>query len=130
MEQRLRLVQGTNGRVDKRAAERRSLQVPAQLVWKDGRGQTRLAAVTTCDVSDCGVLVEARGDLNLPLYRLVYVQVDRQARNRPDLPDVLRRNSVMAAVFRVAGSSNPAEPKRYALRMLAEPRRAVATRTA
>ena len=130
MEQRLRLVQGTNGRVDKRAAERRSVHVPAQIVWKDGRGQTRMASVVTRDVSDFGALIEARGDLNLPLYRLVYLQVDRLARNRPDLPDTLRRHSVMSAVFRVAGSSDPGAPKLYALRMLVETRRAAAVRTA
>jgi hypothetical protein len=130
MEQRLRLVQGTVGRVDQRAAERRSVHVPAQLVWKDGRGQTRLATVVTRDVSDYGVLIESRGDLNLPLYRLVYLQVDRQARNRPDLPDTLRRQSVMSAVFRVSTASDPAAPNLYALRMLVERRRAPATRTA
>ena len=130
MEQRLRLVQGTNGRIDKRAGERRSLQVPAQLVWKDGRGQTRMASVTTRDVSDYGALIESRGDLNLPLYRLVYLQVDRQARNRPDLPDTLRRHSVMSAVFRVGGSNEPGSPKLYALRMIVELRRPAATRTA
>ena len=55
MEQRLRLVQGTNpNRIEKRAAERRPLAVPGQIVWKDARGTTRMASVVTRDVSDSG----------------------------------------------------------------------------
>jgi hypothetical protein len=131
MEQRLRLVQGATGRIEKRAAERRCVQVPAQIVWKDGRGQTRIAAVMTRDVSEHGASVECRGDLHLPLYRLVYFQVDRYARNRAELPDILRKNSVLSAVFRV-GTTNDAtgSPSEYGLRLMVEPRRAAATRTA
>jgi hypothetical protein len=131
VEQRLRLVQGPTGRIEKRAAERRRVQVPAQIVWKDGRGQTRIAAVMTRDVIEHGASVECRGDLNLPLYRLVYFQVDRYARNRTELPDILRKNSVLSAVFRV-GTSNDAAgaPTEYGLRLMVEPRRAAATRTA
>ena len=56
MEQRLRLVQGGYSRSDKRTAERRNLAVPGQIVWKDGRGATRLASVVTRDVSEHGVI--------------------------------------------------------------------------
>ena len=45
MEQRLRLIQGTAGRAEKRSAERRRVQVPGQIVWKDHRGQTQMAAI-------------------------------------------------------------------------------------
>lgn len=130
MEQRLRLVQGTTGRVEKRAAERKRVQVPAQVVWKDGRGQTRLASVMTRDVSEHGASIECRGDLNLPLYRLVYFQVDRHARNRPELPEILRKNSVLSAVFRVGSSAEAGAPMEYGLRLMVEPRRAAATRSA
>src|SRR5918992_5898234 len=99
MEQRLRLVQGAGGRVDKRSAERHRVRVPAQIIWKDSRGQTRIASVMTRDVSDYGASVECQGDLNLPLYRLVYFQVDRHARHRPELPDILRQQSVLSAGF-------------------------------
>ena len=55
IEQKLRLVQGGGGRTDKRSTERRRIQVPGQIAWKDGRGQTRIAAVVTADVSEHGV---------------------------------------------------------------------------
>jgi hypothetical protein len=131
MEQRLRLVQGATGRIEKRTAQRTRVQVPAQIVWKDGHGQTRMASVLTRDVSECGASFECRGDLNLPLYRLVYFQVDRHARNRPDLPEILRKNSVLSAIFRVGPCSEvTGAPTEYAVRLMVEPRRAAATRTA
>lgn len=100
MEQRLRLVQAA-ARADKRGAERRRMQVPGQIVWKDHRGQTRMASVVTRDVSEYGVSFECRTGLTVPLYRLVYFQVDRHVRNHPDLPGTLRRQNVLSAVFRV-----------------------------
>lgn len=131
MEQRLRLVQGVNGRVEKRSAERRRVQVPGQIVWKDGRGQVRMSAVVTRDVSDHGATIECRGDLNLPLYRLVYFQVDRHIRNRPDLPEALRKQSVLSAVFRVGPCSDvTGAPTEYGLRLMVDPQRAAATRSA
>ena len=46
MEKRLRLVQGTNiDRYENRAAERRQVSVPGQIVWKDAKGTTRMASV-------------------------------------------------------------------------------------
>ena len=133
MEQRLRLVQGGGGRSDKRVAERRQIQLPGQIAWKDARGQTRMAPVVTCDVSEHGVRVECRAGLSIPLYRLVYFQIDRHVRNRPDLPEPLRKQSVLAAIFRVGDCSDvTGAPTEYALRLLVEPQRttAVATRTA
>lgn len=131
MEQRLRLVQGVSGPVEKRSAERRRVQVPGQIVWKDGRGQTRMATVITRDVSEQGASIECRGDLNLPLYRLVYFQVDRHVRNRPDLPETLRKQSVLSAVFRVGPCSDvTGAPTEYGLRLMVEPRRPAATRSA
>ena len=133
MEQRLRLVQGGGGRGEKRVAERRRVQVPGQIAWKDGRGQTRIAPVVTCDVSEHGVRVECRTGLSIPLYRLVYFQVDRHVRHRPDLPETLRKQSVLSAVFRVGDCSDvTGAPTEYALRLLVEPQRtaAAATRTA
>ena len=49
MDQRLRLVQGGQGRNEKRAADRRRVAVPGQIVWKDERGTTRMAPVRTRD---------------------------------------------------------------------------------
>ena len=123
MEQRLRLVQGGGPRAEQRVSERRRVQVPGQIVWKDHRGQTHMAAVTTRDVSDQGVSFECRTGLSVPLYRLVYFQVDRQARNRPDLPAALRKQNVLSAVFRVgACSEKTGTPTEYALRLLVEPK--------
>jgi hypothetical protein len=128
MEQRLRLVQGTGARSEQRAAERRRIQVPGQIVWKDHRGQTRMAAVVTRDVSEQGVSIECRTGLSVPLYRLVYFQVDRHARNRPDLPAPLRKQNVLSAIFRVgACSEKTGTPTEYALRLLVEPKTATHT---
>jgi hypothetical protein len=126
MEQRLRLVQG-GARPDQRKVERRRMQLPGQIVWKDQRGQTRMAAVVTKDVSDQGVSFECRTGLSVPLYRLVYFQIDRHARNRPDLPAALRKQSVLSAIFRVGESSEKTgTPTEYALRLLVEPQVAAA----
>lgn len=125
MEQRLRLVQG-HARIDKRTAERRKVVVPGQIVWKDTRGATRVAAVRTRDVSEYGVSVECLGGVPIPPFRLVYFQIDRESRNRPELPDSLRRSSVLSAVFRVGPCLQATgAPADYALRLLVEPRRNV-----
>jgi hypothetical protein len=134
MEQRLRLVQGGHQpRSEKRTSERRRLSVPGQIVWKDARGATKLISVMTRDVSDNGVSVECLNGATIPLYRLVYFQVDREARHQPDLPEALKKPNVLSAVFRV-GADNCATgaPSEYALRLLVEPARAgqVASRTA
>jgi hypothetical protein len=123
MEQRLRLVQG-HARIDKRSAERRRVVGPGQIVWKDARGATRVTSVRTRDVSEFGVSVECLGGVPIPEFRLVYFQIDRESRNRPELPESLRRSSVLSAVFRV-GSCLQATgaPADYALRLLVEPQR-------
>ena len=128
MEQRLRLVQGTQARSDKRAFERRPLRVPGQIVWKDAKGTTRMAAVMTRDVSEHGVRVECQGGTAIPLYRLVYFQLERPARERTDPPAALKKSNVLSAVFRVGPASQATgAPGEYALRLLVEPSRAAAT---
>jgi hypothetical protein len=57
MEQRLRLVGGS--RYEKRVEDRYPVAVPGQILWKDAKGNTRMASVVT------------RGT-PIPLYRLVY----------------------------------------------------------
>ena len=125
MEQRLRLVQGTNlNRIEKRASERRQVAVPGQIVWKDARGTTRMASVVTRDVSDSGVSVECLQGPAIPLYRIVYFQVDSSVRSRTDLPPALRKSTVLSAIFRVgACSQRTGTPTDYALRLLIEPDR-------
>jgi hypothetical protein len=128
MEQRLRLVQGVQARQQKRAADRRPFTVPGQIVWKDARGTTRMASVLTKDVSETGILVECLSGTPIPLFRLVYFQVDRSARDRSDLPVALRKSNVLSAVFRVGPSSQATgAPTEYALRMLVEPDRKTST---
>jgi hypothetical protein len=129
MEQRLRLVQGgQQPRSEKRSSERRSVAVPGQIVWKDARGNTKLTSVVTRDVSDHGVAVECLNGAAIPLYRLVYFQVDREARHRPDLPDALRKPNVLSAIFRVGGDNRATgAPSEYALRLLVEPARSAST---
>jgi hypothetical protein len=125
MEQRLRLVQGGHqSRNEKRTSERRSLAVPGHIVWKDARGNTKLTEVITRDVSEHGVSVAALNGAAIPLYRLVYFQVARDARHSADLPPALKKPNVLSAVFRV-GVDNQATgaPSEYALRLLVEPAR-------
>src|ERR1700759_4482985 len=109
MEQRLRLVQGgQQPRGEHRASERRQVALPGQIVWKDARGTTKLAEVRTVNISETGVLVESlNGGASIPLYRLVYFQLDKDVRNRPEVPAALRKANIMSAVFRV-GPHNPA----------------------
>lgn len=122
MEQRLRLVPTSSRPYEKRLTDRLMVSVPGQIVWKDAKGATRMASVVTRDVSEHGVSVECTGGTPIPLYRMVYFQVDRDARNRPDLPAVLRRSHVLSAVFRVGPCSDATgAPTEYALRLLVEP---------
>lgn len=129
MEQRLRLVQGGGQqRLDKRVSERHPLALPGQIVWKDAKGNTKLTEVVTRDASDLGVAVEALHGGAIPLYRLVYFQLDRSVRHLPQVPAALRKPNILSAIFRV-GPDNPATggPSGYALRLLVEPERAGAT---
>ncbi len=128
MEQRLRLVQG-GSRYEKRMDDRYPVQVPGEILWKDAKGNTRVASVVTRDVSAHGVSVSCLGGAAIPLYRLVYFQVDRAARSRADLPAPLRKNSVLSAVFRVGAVSDATgAPAEYALRLMVEPARQTAKR--
>lgn len=123
MEQRLRLVQ-SSGRYEKRGVDRHHVAVPGQILWKDVRGTTRMASVVTRDVSEHGVSVDCLGGTPIPLYRLVYFQVDRDARSRAELPATLRKSSVLSAVFRVGPCSDvTGAPTEYALRLLVQPER-------
>jgi hypothetical protein len=124
--ERLRLVQGGHQpRSEKRTSERRPVVVQGQIVWKDARGNTKLTEVVTRDVSEHGVAVECLNGAAIPLYRLVYFHVARDARYRADLPAALSKPNVLSAVFRV-GKDNRATgaPTEYALRLLVEPARA------
>ena len=125
MEQRLRLVQGgAPNPIEKRAVERHPLAVPGQIIWKDAKGTTRMASVVTRDVSERGVSVDCLQGPAIPLYRIVYFQVDSSVRARTDLPPALRKSTVLSAIFRVGScSQRTGMPTEYALRLLVEPDR-------
>jgi hypothetical protein len=125
MEQRFRLVQGGQPRTEKRISDRRRLQVAGQIVWKDARGSTRMASVVTRDVSEHGVAVDCLNGTPIPLYRLVYFQVERGQRQHSELPPALRGSHVLSAIYRVDPcSAQTGVPGGYALRLLVEPERA------
>ncbi len=110
---------------NKRASERRPLQVPARLMWKDQRGTTRFASVVTRDVSELGVFVECQSAVSIPLFRLVQFQVERDVRdgsNQP-LPTALRQGRILSAVYRVTPGT-PAGRQGLALRLMVDPKRA------
>jgi hypothetical protein len=78
--------------------------------------------VVTRDVSEIGVSVDCINGSPIPLYRLVYFQVDKAERANGALPESLRRNAVLAAVYRVAPPTGATGvPGGYALRLLVEP---------
>jgi hypothetical protein len=107
----------------KRAVERRSVAVPGRLTWRDARGMMRFATVTTRDVSEQGVYLECRAADAIPLHRLVYLQLERDARDLAQVPASLKDGRVLSAVYRV-GPHEPTTgtPSGYALRLLVDPR--------
>lgn len=131
MEQRFRLLMGGQPRTEKRNNDRQRLRIPGQIVWKDARGTTRMASVITRDISEHGVAVDCLSGTPIPQYRLVYFQIDRTERRRVDVPEALRGNHVLSAVYRVeACSAETGLPAGYALRLLVEPERATSVTSA
>lgn len=106
-----------------RRCERLSVTLAGRLTWRDARGIQRFATVMTKDVSDDGVYLECRDAEPIPLYRLVYLQIERTDRDSSQLPPALRDGRVLSAVYRV-GPCEPATgtPSGYALRLLVDPR--------
>lgn len=108
-----------------RIGQRRKLAVPGRLTWRDASGTLRFITVITRDVSDVDVFVECQMPATIPLYRLVHFQVERPARDCPDLPRALKQGKVLSAVYRVGPyRSSTGTPQGYALRLLVEPVRA------
>ena len=105
-----------------RRAERRRLTLSGRLTWRDARGIPRFASVLTRDVSEAGVYLECRGGEPIPLYRLVYLQLEREGRDAVELPATLKDGRVLSAVTRI-GPCEPSTgtPSGYALRLLVEP---------
>ena len=96
--------------------------MPARLTWKDASGTVRFTSVTTRDVSEAGIFVDANGATAIPLHRIVHVQLERAAREAEGIPSRLREGRVRSAVWRVAPcQKSTGTPGGYALRFLVDP---------
>ena len=109
-----------------RTSERRPVSVPARLTWKDHRGATRFATVVTRDASEIGVYVESTTPLSIPLFRLVQLQIERDARDGGALPESLKQGRILSAVYRVTPPTST-NPQGLALRLMVDPRRMTET---
>ena len=116
----------TQPKTNLRNAERKDLNVPARLTWKDQRGATRFASVVTRNVSEYGVYVECQSPVSIPVFRLVQLQLERAVREDDDLPVSLRGGRVLSAVYRVSPGSTSGRPQCLALRLMVDPRRRMA----
>ena len=109
--------------VNKRAAERRPIMVPARLTWKDQRGSVRFVSVVTRNVSEFGVYVECQSAVSIPLYRLVQFQLERESRSTDALPESLKQGRVLSAVYRVSPGTVTGVRQGLALRLMVDPKR-------
>lgn len=113
---------GVNTNLPKRSDDRLRVALPARLTWKDASGAVRFASVTTRDISNAGIFVEADSVAAIPLYRLVHIQLERDAREAPGIPKGLRQGRLLSAVWRVgACRRSTGTPDGYALRFMVDP---------
>jgi hypothetical protein len=115
---------------DKRDTERRRVELPARLTWKDQHGTTRFASVVARNVSAYGVYVECQSAVSISMFRLVQFQLEREVRESDMLPEALRRGRVLSAVYRVSPATAKGTPQGLALRMMIDPQRRVAEQQA
>jgi hypothetical protein len=109
-------------RPDPRRSERRPMNLPGRVTWKDSRGTTRFATVMTRNVSENGIFIEWKESTSIPMYRLVNFQLERDARNIDWLPPALRSGKVLSVVYRLGVfQKSTGTPEGYGLRMLVEP---------
>jgi len=83
----------------------------------------RFASVMTRNVSETDVFVECQMPTSIPLYRLVYLQLERGQHDLTDVPAPLRKHEkVLSAVYRIGPRrASTGTPDGYALRLLVEP---------
>jgi hypothetical protein len=115
--------QSSRSHSNSRAAERRAMNLPARLTWKDQRGTTRFASVVTRNVSELGVFVECQGVVSIPLYRLVQFQLERDVRDADPVPASLRSGRILSAVYRVTSPTANGGRQGLALRLMVDPKR-------
>jgi hypothetical protein len=113
-----------------RSSDRRRVAVPGRLTWRDKRGMPRFATVVTRDISENGVYLECRGADAIPMYHLVFLQLERDARDVPGIPAALKEGRVLSAIYRV-GPCEPSTgtPSGYGLKLLVEPTARLAEQT-
>lgn len=117
---------GVKPKTQQRSAERRPVALPARLTWKDQRGATRFASVVARNISDTGVYVECQSAVSIPLFRLVQLQLEREARDADALPYALRQGRILSAVYRVSPATSQGRPQGLALRLMVDPKRLTA----
>jgi hypothetical protein len=113
----------TQTSTNKRAAERRTVALPARLTWKDQRGAARFASVVARNISEFGVYVECHSAVSIPLYRLVQFQLEHQGTLDSNLPAALRTGRILSAVYRVSPAAPSGTRQGLALRLMIDPKR-------
>lgn len=122
MAQNLGITRSVNTKTASRTTDRVRVTLPARLTWKDASGAVRFASVKTRDISHSGVFVESEGPAAIPLYKIVHIQLEREARDAAGIPPQLREGRVRSAIWRVgACRRSTGTPDGYALRFLVEP---------
>jgi len=106
--------------IDMRLTERRSVNLPARLTWKDARGTIRFATGVARNLSAHGVYIECHTPVSIPLYRLVQFQIDRDSLATAAVPPALM-GRVPSAVYRVSPASM-SQRQGFALRLMVDPR--------
>jgi hypothetical protein len=108
----------------KRTAIRHAVALPARLTWKDQRGATRFVSVVARNVSEHGVYVECQSPISIARFRLVQLQLERDAREVTEVPAALRQGRTLSAVYRVSPPSRAGRLQGLGLRLLVPPTRA------
>ena len=114
---------------DKRTKERRTVNLPARLTWRDARGTMRFATGVARNVSELGVYIECHAPVSIPLYRIVQLQIERDGVNAGAIPAALLRGRVLSAVYRVSPASI-SKRQGFALRLMVDPRTAAVSEPA
>ena len=113
---------GCPARSDKRAAERRRIAFPGQIVWKDARGTTRMAPVVTRDVSDQRRARRVPGrDADPAVPAGVLPGRSRGPQPRRPAADAAEVERAVGDLPRRAVPPGHGRAERYALRLLVEP---------
>lgn len=114
-------------RTNLRGSPRLPLTLRGRISWKDQRGTTRIANVTTRNISRDAIYIEWQERSAIPMYRLVHFQISPEAKHDPKLPEVLRAGKLLSAVVRVGERrSGTGAPEGFALRLLVDPSRKAA----